>query len=664
MKQLTIPAILAVASLLLSTSPIFAEQNASSQITPVDVLPISKTIAKTTIEKEKSKVKPVGTIVNKSIEPKEIKSKLKKVVLKTKIAKTETLKTETPKKVEKIKDMDFLDSAATLLKKSVKLSDNAFYKKLYPKIFFTPVWVDENGLSAFGTNLMKLIATDKTLLPSMKSSKLYRKLKEKLKTLNSKSTNQERIDIELEASSVYKAYVDYIIFGGINWSAFKNKLSKLKDIQAGWVVYLPKRDPATILVDAIMSGDLENGILEAEPKRFKYAKLKKYLIKYIDISHSEKWQTLPKFSKKLKAGAKSKAIPAIRNNLQIVGDLKECIEEMNSTVYDKCLEKAVKRFQLRNGLKGDGVIGKGTYRILSISLAKKIKLIRMNLDRIKRLRQKEGKIRMELNIPSYRLNFYEGESLMDSIRVVVGKRKRPTPSFGDKVEYIIVNPWWKIPESIVKKEMIRHLVKDPYYYERRGKVLHATWSENSERIDPGSVDWESYAGGRNIPYRFMQVPGNRNALGKIKFIFPNRFSVYIHDTPSKRLFFRTDRAFSHGCMRIQKPRELLTVFARYNDNIDVPAIMKRLEGTEKKVISLKTKVPVDITYLTAFVDDYGNLNFRKDVYGYDRYTLDSYNYKVDRYKTRVLADVKSKNGKAVKSKEKKEEYKTSEVYPK
>jgi murein L,D-transpeptidase YcbB/YkuD len=217
------------------------------------------------------------------------------------------------------------------------------------------------------------------------------------------------------------------------------------------------------------------------------------------------------------------------------------------------------------------------------------------------------------------------------MRVITGLPDHPTPSFHDVMEYIVVNPYWKIPESIVKKEMLSKLIRDPYYFERRGKILKRSWDENSERVDPGTVNWAQYrAKNKHIPYYFMQVPGTSNALGKIKFLFPNGYSVYIHDTPTKKLFFKNERAFSHGCMRIQKPRELLKVLALYNDNIDVEAIMARLGTREKKTIVLKRKVPVDITYLTAYIDPYGNINFRKDIYKYDRYQLEHYAYNPSR----------------------------------
>jgi len=234
-------------------------------------------------------------------------------------------------------------------------------------------------------------------------------------------------------------------------------------------------------------------------------------------------------------------------------------------------------------------------------------------------------MRIELNIPSFRLNFFNQDKLVTTIRVVVGKPDHPTPSFHNRMKYIVVNPWWKIPESIVKTEMLSKLIQDPYHYEAQGKELHASWDENSERIDPGTVNWAQYRDpDKHIPYYFMQVPSRHNALGKIKFLFPNGYSVYIHDTPSKSLFFRSQRAFSHGCMRIQKPRELLESLALFNDNIDVEGVMKQLEGTEKKTIVLNHPVPIDITYLTAFIDPYGYLNFRKDIYHYDRYQMKNY----------------------------------------
>jgi murein L,D-transpeptidase YcbB/YkuD len=562
--------------------------------------------------------------------------------------------------------IDFIDDASMVLEKSVKKSKEKFFKTVYTDLFYTPVWVDEKGLTRFGNELLEIIEKDQTLIPEMPSSQKYTAVTAQLKEIegNMGGSLEDKVALEIEMGHLYQAYVEYLLYGGISWSKFKAKLASLKkslEADFGWVVYRPKGTAASVLTNAIAQGSLSKAIQKAETTRFNYAKLKKYLLKYIKMEKEGSWEKLPKLStKKITAGKSNKAIPMIRHNLALEGDLGSCRGDMASLIYDECLQKAVKRFQLRNGLKADGVIGRGTYARIDTPVSKKIQLIRMNLDRIKRFRHDEATVRMELNIPSFRLNIFDHNKLIDTIRVVTGKPNHPTPVFGNKVQYIVVNPWWKIPESIVKKEMLHNLIKDPYHYERRGKILKATWDENSERIDPGTVNWADYASrSAHIPYRFMQVPSRSNALGKIKFIFPNQFSVYIHDTPSKKLFFRTDRAFSHGCMRIQKPRELLKAFSLYNDNIDVEAIMKRLQGTEKKIINLKHKVPVDITYLTAFVDPYGNINFRKDVYKYDKYTLKNYRYKVDTYRSKPVTTTHTKG-----KKKGKDSYQISEVYPK
>jgi len=239
------------------------------------------------------------------------------------------------------------------------------------------------------------------------------------------------------------------------------------------------------------------------------------------------------------------------------------------------------------------------------------------------------------------------------MRVITGKPDHPTPVFSDVMTTIVVNPYWRIPQSIVKKEMIKHLIKNPHYYERQGKFLYKGWGPNSEKINPATINWKQYANNKkHIPYHFMQQPGSKNALGKIKFLFPNKYAVYIHDTPGKRKFFNTTRAFSHGCMRIQKPRELLEALALYNSNLNVDAIMKRLGTSDNKHIGLRRRIPVDITYFTSFVDDYGNLHFRKDIYGYDRLQLKHY-YKSYSSKSHEISKKTDKKKKSKKTNTKK-----------
>jgi len=551
----------------------------------------------------------------------------------------------------------FFDDATAKIERRVSHKRMPQLDRIYKELFYAPIWVKAKGLSPFGNSLLRLIRTDSTLTPALRVYGENLTVRQQIKEMVAKhgGTMADKIALELAMSTLYLHYANYRINGGISWRSFARKLEELTEeykIKVGWVKYAPPASAASVMSSALEDGDLARAFLETEPQRFKYAELKKYLKKYIRISRQGGWPTLPRFGTLKPGASNAKVIPLIRKHLAMVGDLQGCTEAMDSPKYDACMVKAVKRFQLRHGLKGDGVIGRQGRNALNMTVTQAIQKIRLNLDRIKWLYRKQEKMRIELNIPSFRLNFLDGNKLVTTIRVITGKPNHPTPSFHNKMTYIVVNPYWKIPEGIVKSEMLNKLIRDPYHYESQGKELHETWDENSPRIDPGTVNWAKYRdNNKHIPYRFMQVPSRHNALGKIKFLFPNGYSVYIHDTPSKGLFFRNVRAFSHGCMRIQKPRELLESLALFNDNIDVDSVMKRLEGTEKKTISLKHRPPIDITYLTAYVGPYGYLNFRKDVYHYDKYQMENYTPKCTKLTKRASATkaVKSPIKKSVKA---------------
>jgi len=278
----------------------------------------------------------------------------------------------------------------------------------------------------------------------------------------------------------------------------------------------------------------------------------------------------------------------------------------------------------RNGLTPDGVVGPATLRRLNIPVEDCITTIRLNLDRIKWLNQRQPHRHIIINIPFFMLYFEEDGRLIQSMRVITGKPNHPTPIFSDEVETIVLNPYWNVPTSIIQKEMIPKLMRDPYALKRKGIEIFTGWGKNAQPIDPASVDWSQYRYSRSVPYRFAQLPGRKNALGKVKFLFPNRFSVYMHDTPTKPLFKRDKRAFSHGCVRLQKPIALLETFSSFEPGVDFEKSKMTLKGEKNVYMKLKEKVPVDIIYLTAWVDYDGVLQFRDDIYHYDRMQLQSY----------------------------------------
>ena len=535
------------------------------------------------------------------------------------------------------------------IKKSVIKSKSSFLKSAYSSNLYDPIWIDSSGLTTLGKELIDQISKDKTVAQDLPFYKLYKNIKRDIKT----HKNIALLDIKI--TKLYKAYMDYLIKGGINWKAFDEHLAKLKkkyDYNVAWEHYTPPYSTKKILDMAKLNDTFGDIFQKVEPTRFKYQQLKKELIHYIDIKHNGGWK-IAKFGNTLKPGDISPVIPIIKKRLKIVGDLRNCSTDMSSDIYDNCTAKAIKRFKLRHGLKGTSIINRATRLELRRGVNYYIKKIRLNLDRIKWSKRKEARVRIELNIPAFRLYVYDGKDLVTTMRVVTGKPNHPTPVFSDVMTTIVVNPYWRIPESIVKKEMLKHLIKNPHYYEKQGKYLYDGWGDKAKKVNPATVNWKKYLNNKkHIPYHFMQSPSSKNALGKIKFLFPNKYSVYVHDTPSKRLFFRETRAFSHGCMRIQKPRELLKALSLYNSNINVDSIMRRLGTNNKKTIPLRRRIPIDITYFTAFMDDYGNLHFRNDIYGYDRAQLKNY------YKGYSLASTKksksTKNKKELKNKNKKE----------
>jgi len=492
------------------------------------------------------------------------------------------------------------------IEKSVKKSNN--------------IWINSKSLSPLAKELIAQIKKDKTVSYDLPFYKLYKGVLKDIKNGKTGNSLNRKID------KLYYSYMHYLINGEINWRSFKSSINRLKkkyDYSVGWDTTPPPYSAKSILKTAIANGSFNNIFSKVEPTRFKYKQLKRYLVKYIDIRDQGGWKSAGKTL--LKPGSSSKYVPNIRKHLKMVGDLGSCSSDMDSLVYDNCMAKAIKRYRLRHGLKASSTIDKAIRRELNRDVSYYVKKIRLNMDRIKWIKRSESRVRIELNIPAFRLYVYDGKDLVTTMRVVTGKPDHPTPVFSDVMTSIVVNPYWRIPESIVRKEMLKKLIKNPYHYQKQGKYVYSGWGPKSQKIDPASINWKKYLGNKkHIPYHFMQEPGTRNALGRIKFLFPNKYAVYIHDTPSKRLFFRQTRAFSHGCMRIQKPRELLKALSLYNKNVHVNSLMKKLGTTDNTHIGLNRKVPIDIVYLTSFVDDYGNLHFRRDIYGYDRIQLKSY----------------------------------------
>lgn len=307
----------------------------------------------------------------------------------------------------------------------------------------------------------------------------------------------------------------------------------------------------------------------------------------------------------LRPGDVDARIPALRARL----DLKSAVA--GDRLYDQALAAAVMAYQASAGLNADGVVGAATLESLNRveSAADRRSDIIANMERWRWLPRELGSTYVMVNIPEYVVRVVQSGSTIHQTRVVVGKRENQTPLLTHDMEYVVLNPYWNIPPSIARKEMLPNLQRDPYFLARQGMEV----VRNGKVVDPGTVNWAQGTSG----YSFRQPPGERNALGRIKFMFPNDHSVYLHDTPSKALFANDRRAYSHGCVRVQDPLK----FAEVIFNIGMPGqnwtdekIGKMLGGAER-YLNLKQRIPVHLVYFTTFVDESGRLVSRDDVYG-------------------------------------------------
>ncbi len=311
----------------------------------------------------------------------------------------------------------------------------------------------------------------------------------------------------------------------------------------------------------------------------------------------------------LKPGDVDVRVPVLRQRL----GLKAGKTQTNERLYDYELVDAVRFFQAENGLEPDGKVGTGTVDALNgfANPADRVADIIANMERWRWLPRDLGSANVMVNIPEYMVRINDGGRMIHETRVVVGKPDTQTPLLTHDMEYVVVNPSWNIPANIARKEMLPNLQRDPYYLKRQGIEIE----RGGRAIDPGTVNWQAGLGG----YSFRQPPGERNALGRIKFMFPNDHSVYLHDTASRSLFANEKRAYSHGCVRVQDPLsfgEVIFTLGMPNDGWTETKISKMFGGQER-YINLKRRIPVHLVYFTALVDASGQLSMRPDIYGID-----------------------------------------------
>ncbi len=375
-------------------------------------------------------------------------------------------------------------------------------------------------------------------------------------------------------------------------------------------------DPVELVREARRTPDLKRYLDEQAPPFVAYQNLRDALAEYRVFEANGGWETIPE-GKTLKAGMNDPRVSVVRKRLAISGDLQS--EDLESTLYDDVVAVGVKHFQKRHGLAEDGALGKQTLAQMNVPVDKRIRQIRVNMERWRWIDRDQTNSVIAVNIAGFELVGVENQQFNIIMPVIVGKTFHMTPVFSDQISYVEINPYWNVPPSIAKKEMLPKLKKDARYLEKRNFRLFESWQENAKELDSTSIPWASVSARDMARYHIRQDPGPKNALGTVKFMFPNQFNVYLHDTPSHSLFGRTKRTFSHGCIRVSRPAELASyVLGGEEGGWGVDKVNDVIASGERKVVRLDKPLPVYILYRTVLVyPDTDQLMFLQDVYGRD-----------------------------------------------
>lgn len=409
-------------------------------------------------------------------------------------------------------------------------------------------------------------------------------------------------ELDLLLTDAFLTYADHLSGGRV----------LPQQVEADWEPLPRERDPAAALELALGTGRVGEALEALAPGDPGYRALRSALARYRAIEARGGWEAVPN-PPVLHPGDESPAASALRARLAAEGYLAAA---EGPAVVDASLAEAVRGFQTAHGLETDGVVGRATWGALQVPAGERIAQIEANLERWRWRREDLGPRHLRVNVPAFRLDAVESGKTVLSLAVVVGRAEDPTPSFSGQVTHVVVNPSWSVPPRIARNELLPEVRRDPGLLARRGFRVLSGWGGEAREIDPAAVDWDSASLGRDR-LRFSQSPGPGNALGQLKFLVPNRFHVYLHDTPARTLFARAQRAFSHGCIRVDRPQELAEYLLRGDRRWDSAAVQEAIAEGEERAIPLPAPVPVHLEYFTAWAEEGGPAHFRADIYGRD-----------------------------------------------
>ena len=437
--------------------------------------------------------------------------------------------------------------------------------------------------------------------------------------LNMHSQKLSQLDILL--TRAYIKLIKFIVQGDINWDMVQMKimgLKETKDITANWEMIRKPLPSTRKLFNAIINQDIKGFLSSLIPSKKEYRELIEALSFYQNLNNLERI----KYEKDLRPRDKHPYIMSIKRRLILTGDLHN--KSNTNDIFDEELKYALFSYKDRFKLEQNGIIDKITIYYFNKPIHLLSEKITINLDKLKVFPNNFPSEYIRVNIPDFKMNYYKYNKSILEMRAVVGKPERPTPIFSANMTYLEINPNWNIPENLVRRDLIVALQEDPNYLKEHNIHVFKGWKTKGEmkNFSPSMLFPYADTSKGHIPYRFVQYPGDDNALGRIKFMFPNKYAVYLHDTDNKSLFQYRYRVYSSGCMRIEKPFELLNVLNSRISSKYQRIIAKYRNTLVNKVIKFNQKLPVHTTYTTVF-KRHGLIYFRKDIYQYDKFIKES-----------------------------------------
>lgn len=477
-------------------------------------------------------------------------------------------------------------------------------QQFYSRRMYEPVWFGDHGLLSIAGTVPDLFAS--TISDGLRPEDYdYTALRRAIAAYQAGLRPLPPVELELALTDSVLAYASDMLRGRV----------RPEELYSNWESAPRELDLARYLQEAMDAGQLVPSLRRLAPRHAHYHRLRVLLSRYRLLELEGDLETVPP-GETLKIGLRSPRVAALRRRLSQSGDLAAADSEAPSDLFNAALESAVKRYQTRHGLEPDGAAGSRTLGSLNIPLDQRIRTIELNMERWRWLPRDLGDRFITINIASFQLYVVEQDEVTMTMPVVVGKRYHTTPVFSGSMTYLAFSPYWNVPQSIAVNEMLPKVRENPAYLEQESMQVFRGWEQPVRPLESAAIDWPG-VDAAGFPYRFRQLPGSHNALGGVKFMFPNKYSVYLHDTPAKGLFSRAVRDFSHGCIRVSQPMELAEYLLSDQPEWDAERIARAADQGVEQSVSLARPWPVHVLYWTSWVAPEGAVHFRADVYGRD-----------------------------------------------